>query len=71
MPRGIHHDQLAAALGELLEEGRRDRVVLDRVGPDDDAHVRVFDLVKGRGHRAEPTFSISAATEMRGTSRVQ
>ena len=47
----VHHDQLAAALGELLEIGRGDRVVLDRVGADDDGDIGVLDLVEGRGDR--------------------
>ena len=49
-PARIHHDQLAAALGELLEIGRGNRVVLDRIGADDDGDIRVLDLVEGRGH---------------------
>ena len=48
----IHHDQLAAALGELLEVGRGHRMVLDRIGADHDRHVGVQDLVEGRRHRA-------------------
>ena len=44
----IHHDQLAAAFGELLEIGRGDGVVLNRVRADDDGHIGVFDLVEGR-----------------------
>ena len=48
---GVHDDQLAAALGELLEIGRRHRVVLGRVGADDDGELGVLDLVEGRRHR--------------------
>ena len=47
----IHHDELGAALGRLLEEGRGDRMVLGRVGADDDDDVGVLALVEGRGHR--------------------
>ena len=47
----IHHDQLGAALGGLLEEGRGDRMVLGRVGADHDDDVGVLALVEGRGHR--------------------
>ena len=32
----VHHDQLGAALGGVLEEGRGDRMVLGRVGADDE-----------------------------------
>ena len=45
----IHEDQLGAALGRLLEEGRRDRMVLGRIGADHDDDVRVLALVKRRG----------------------
>jgi hypothetical protein len=48
----VHHDQLAAALGELLEIGGGDGVVLDRVGADHDGHVGVLDLVEGGRDRA-------------------
>ena len=47
----IHHDELGAALGRLLEEGRGDGVVLGRIGADDDDDVGVLALVEGRGHR--------------------
>ena len=49
---GIHYDQLAAPLGELLEIGRGDRVVFDGIGADDDGNVRVPDFVECRRHRA-------------------
>ena len=49
LPARIHHDELAAALGELLEVSRGDGMVLDRVGADDDGHVGMLDLVEGRG----------------------
>mmetsp|Transcript_22998 Transcript_22998/g.38834 ORF Transcript_22998/g.38834 Transcript_22998/m.38834 type:complete len:682 (+) Transcript_22998:1800-3845(+) len=42
----IHHDQLATALGELLEISRRNRVVFDRVAADGNRHIRILDLVK-------------------------
>ena len=48
----VHHDQLAAALGELLEIGRGDRVVFRRVGADDDGDVGVLDLVERGGDGA-------------------
>ena len=48
----VHHDQLATAFGELLEIGRGDGVVLNRVRADDDGHISVFDLVEGCRHRA-------------------
>ena len=47
----VHHDQLGAALGRLLEEGRGDRMVLGRVGADHDDEVGVLALVEGRRHR--------------------
>ena len=47
----VHHDELGAALRRLLEEGRRDRMVLRRVGADHDDDVGVLALVEGRGHR--------------------
>ena len=48
----IHDDQLAAAFGELLKIRRRNRVVFDGVGPDDDRHICVFDFIEGRRHGA-------------------
>ena len=50
-PRGSITIELGAALGRLLEEGRGDRMVLGRVGADDDDDVGVLALVEGRGHR--------------------
>ena len=70
-PRGSITIELGAALGRLLEERRRDRMVLGRIGADDDDDVGILALVEGRGHRAEPTPSISAATEEAWHSRVQ
>ena len=46
----IHDDELGAALGGLLEEGRCDRMVLGRIGADDDDDFRVLALVEGGGH---------------------
>ena len=46
----IHHDQLAAALGELLEIGRRDRMIFERVGPDHNRHIRILNLIEGGCH---------------------
>ena len=48
----VHHDQLAAAFGELLEIGGRDGVVFGWVGPDDNGNVCVLDLVECRCHSA-------------------
>ena len=39
----VHHDQGLAPLGRLLEVGRRDRMVLGRIGADHDDHVGVLD----------------------------
>jgi hypothetical protein len=50
-PAGVHDDELAAALCELLEVGRGHGVVLDRVGADDDGDLGILDLVEGGGHR--------------------
>ena len=51
LPARIHHDELGAALGRLLEEGGGDRMVLGRIGADDDDDVGILALVEGRGHR--------------------
>ena len=48
----IHHDQLGAALGRLLEIGRRHRMVLGRVGADDDNDIGILHLVEGGRHRS-------------------
>ena len=48
----IHDDQRLAGLLRLLHEGRRDRVILGRVGADDDDELGVLDRGEGRGHRA-------------------
>ncbi len=45
----VHHHELGAALGRLLEEGRGDRMVLGRVGADHDDQLGVLALVEGRG----------------------
>ena len=68
----IHDDELRAALGGLLEEGRRHRMVLGRIGADDDDDVGILALVEGRGDRA-PSRCVSsrAATEEAWQSRVQ
>ena len=47
----VHDDELGAALGRLLEEGRGDRMVLGRIGADDDDEVGILHLIEGRGHR--------------------
>src|SRR6478736_5315236 len=49
-PRGSI-DELRAALGRLLEEGRGDRMVLGRIGADDDDDIGVLALVERGGHR--------------------
>ena len=46
----IHDDEFGAALGSLLEECRGNRMVVGRVGADDDDDVGVLALVEGRGH---------------------
>src|SRR5450759_3964212 len=51
LPARVHHHQLGAALGRLLEESGGDRMVLGRVGPDDNNKVGILALVEGRGHR--------------------
>ena len=48
----VHDDELGAALGRVLEEGRGDRMVLDRVGADHDDHVGVLGGHEGRRHGA-------------------
>ena len=50
LPPRIHDDQFSAALGKLLEVGRGHRMVLGRVGPDDDGHIGILDLVERGGH---------------------
>ncbi len=50
----VHDDELATALGELLEIGRGDRVVLKRICPDDDRYIGIFDLVERRRHGTRP-----------------
>ena len=47
----IHDDELRAALGRLLEEGGGDRMVLGRIGADDDDDVGILALVEGGGDR--------------------
>ena len=47
----IHHHELRAALGRLLEKGRGDRMILGRIGADDDDEIGILALVEGRGHR--------------------
>ena len=48
----IHDDELATALGKLLEIGRRNRMVLQRVGANNDGDIRILDLIEGRSHSA-------------------
>ena len=50
LPTWIHHDQLATTFGELLEIGRRHRMVFDRVTANRNCHICVFNLVKGGRH---------------------
>ena len=51
LPARIHDHELGAALGGLLEEGGGDRMVLGRIGADDDDHVGILHFVEGRRHR--------------------
>jgi hypothetical protein len=56
----IHHDELGAALGRLLEKGRGDRMVLGGIGADDDDDVGVLAFVEGCSDRSRPnTFEQS------------
>src|SRR5665213_3557577 len=64
LPARVHHDELGAALGRLLEEGGGDRVVLGRVGADHDDEIGIFALVESRGHRRR-----TDAFEQRGDRR--
>ena len=52
LPARIHYDKLRAALRRLLEEGRRHRMVLDRVRADHDDDFGVLALVERRRNRA-------------------
>ena len=52
LPARVHDDELRAALGRVLEEGRGDRMVLDRIGADDDDHVGVLGGHERRRHGA-------------------
>ena len=45
----VHDDELGAALGRLLEEGGGHRMVLGRIGTDDDDDVGILALVEGGG----------------------
>ena len=47
----IHYNQLATALRELFEIGRRYGMVFDRVGANHDRHISIFDLIERRCHR--------------------
>src|SRR5207248_1076135 len=47
LPARIHDDELRAAFGRLLEEGGGDRMVLGRIGADDDDDVGILALVEG------------------------
>ncbi len=46
----VHHHELGATLGGLLEEGGGDRMVLGRIGADHDDNVGVLALVESSGH---------------------
>jgi hypothetical protein len=48
----VHHDEVGAALGGLLEIGGRDGMVLGRVGADDDDDVGILDRGERRGDGA-------------------
>ena len=51
-PRGSMTISLPPRLANCLKIGRGDRVVLGRVGADDDGDIGVLDLVEGRRHGA-------------------
>src|SRR6187551_115944 len=51
LPARVHHDQLGAALGRLLEESGGDRVVFGRIGADHNDEVGILAFVESRGHR--------------------
>ena len=67
----VHDDELGAALGRVLEEGRGDRMVLGRVGADDDDHVGVLGGHERRRHGARADALHQAATDEAWQSRVQ
>ena len=46
----VHHDQLATTFGKLLEVGCSHGMVFDRITPDGNCHIRVFNFVEGRAH---------------------
>ena len=48
----IHHDQLGAALGRILDEGRRHRVIHGRIGADHDDDFGIHCRRERRRHRA-------------------
>ena len=52
LPARIHDDQLGAALGRVLDEGRGDRMVHGRIGADHDDHLGVHGRRERRRHRA-------------------
>ena len=70
-PRGSMTIELRAALDRVLEEGRGDRVVLDRVGADDDDHVGILGRHERRRHGARADRLEQAATDEAWQSRVQ
>ena len=52
LPARIDHDQLGAALGRVLDEGRGDRMVHGRIGADHDDDLGVHRRRERRRHRA-------------------
>ena len=52
LPARIHHDQLGAALGRILDEGRGDRMVDRWIGADHDDDLGVHRGGERRRHRA-------------------
>ncbi len=52
LPARIHHEQLGALLGRVLDEGRRDRMVHGRVGADHPDDLGIHRRRERRRHRA-------------------
>jgi hypothetical protein len=67
----IHHDELGAALGGVLEEGRGHGVVLGRVGADHHDDLGVRRRHEGAETAPDPTPSSSPATDEAWHRRVQ
>ena len=50
MPARIHHDQLAAAFGELFEISGSHRMVFGGISPNDNRRIGIFNFIEGRCH---------------------